>query len=364
MMALIFWIALTVTVWVYIGYPLLLLLWRAIGSRPVNKQFQEPGVSIVLAMHNECDRVDAKIQNCFDLDYPASKLCIIVSLDAPTDGTADALKKWEERGVKVVRTATRRGKAAAINSAMPFATGDIVLFGDARQNLAPNALRELVANFADPSVGAVSGELVLLDEDGKESNEGVGMYWRYEKALRSMESAIRSVPGSTGAIYAIRRELFQPLPAGTILDDVLIPMRIVAGGKRAIFEPAALAFDRVTETPEMEYQKKRRTLMGNYELLVRAPELLVPGRNPILVQFLSHKVGRLIVPWCLLALLMSNLFLHHGFYRLSLFGQILFYLFAMCGWLISRRKDTKSELQVQASSPTVQDSAIAAVTRE
>ena len=351
MIALIFWIALIVTLWVYMGYPLLLLLWRAVGRRPVVKAFQEPPVSIVLAMHNERDHVHAKMRNCFDLDYPASQLQVIVSLDAPTDGTDEALERWKRAGVVVVHSDVRKGKAAAINSAMLHATGDIVLFGDARQRLEPNALRELVANFSDPTVGVVSGELILLDQDGRESNEGVGMYWRYEKALRSMESDIRSVPGSTGAIYAIRRELFEPLPAGTILDDVLIPMRIVVSGKRAIFEPAARAYDHVTETPELEYAKKRRTLMGNYELLVRAPELLLPGRNPIFVQFVSHKVGRLIVPWCLVALLMSNLFLLHGFYLLSLAGQVLFYMFAAVGWMISRKREGAAALKVQSVSP-------------
>ena len=351
MMAFIFWTALILTLWVYIGYPLLLVLWRAVGRKPIQKAFHEPNVSIVLAMHNERDRVDAKLANCFALDYPPSKIQIIVSLDAPTDGTDEILEKYEPFGVKVVHSTIRKGKAGAINAAMPHAIGEIVLFGDARQRLAPNALRELVANFADSSVGAVSGELVLLDSDGQESSEGVGMYWRYEKALRAMESEILSVPGSTGAIYAIRRELFEPLPVGTILDDVLIPMRIVVKGKRAIFEPAARAYDNVTASPEIEYEKKRRTLMGNYELLVRVPELLVPGRNPIFLQFLSHKVGRLIVPWCLVALLMSNLFLRHGFYLLSLSGQLLFYCFAVGGWLISRRKEDKTAPEMQASSP-------------
>ncbi|MDP9055206.1 MAG: glycosyltransferase family 2 protein [Acidobacteriota bacterium] len=347
MPAHVFWISLLVTLWVYMGYPLLLIVWRAIRRRPVRKIYQEPTVSIVLAMHNESHTVQAKMLNCFALDYPADKLQIIVSLDAPSDNTEDLLEPWEQRGVKVVRSNVRKGKAAAINAAMPFASGEIVLFGDARQRLSENALRELVANFSDPAVGAVSGELVLLDQNGEESKEGVGLYWRYEKALRAMESEISSVPGSTGAIYAIRRNLFQPLPQGTILDDVLIPMRIVLNGKRAIFEPAARAYDQVTLTPELEFEKKRRTLMGNYELLFQAPELLLPGRNPILVQFFSHKVGRLIVPWCLVALLMSNLFLLHGFYLLFLIAQVLFYTFALAGGVMSRRKE---DLKVQACS--------------
>src|SRR5262249_3030905 len=157
-----------------------------------------------------------------------------------------------------------------------------------------------------------SGELILLDEGGQEASNAVGMYWRYEKALRGMESEIHSVPGTTGAIYAIRRELFVPLPSKAVLDDVMIPLRIVLAGKRAVFDSSARAYDAVTETPEQEYQKKQRTLMGNYDLLVEMPELLAPWRNPIFVQFASHKVGRLIVPYCLAALLFSNVFILRG----------------------------------------------------
>ena len=339
MFAAVFWIALLITLWVYAGYPALLLVWRAIGRRPVRKRYYEPTVSIVIAMHNESDRVRAKMENCLSLDYPSDKLEIVVSLDAPTDGTDVLLEPYEAYGVKSVHSSRRRGKAAAINSALTLATGEIVVFADARQRFASNALKELTANFADASVGAVSGELILLDKDGREAADGVGLYWRYEKALRAMESEISSVPGTTGAIYAIRRDLFSPMPDGTILDDVLIPMRIVISGKRAIFEPAARAYDQVTQSPELEYQKKTRTLMGNYELITHSPELLIPWRNPIIVQFLSHKVGRLIVPYCLLALLVSNLFLLHSYYLVSLAGQTLFYSLAAGGWLISRGRN-------------------------
>ncbi len=349
MFAALFWIALLITLWVYVGYPALLLVWRAVGRKPVRKRYYEPRVSIVIAMYNESGRVRAKMENCLSLDYPSNKLEILVSLDAPTDGTDVLVEGYASYGVTIVHSSERRGKAVAINSALTLASGEIVVFADARQRFAPNALRELTANFADDSVGAVSGELVLLDQEDREAADGVGLYWRYEKALRSMESEISSVPGTTGAIYAIRRDLFKPLPEGTILDDVLIPMRIVASGKRAIFEPGARAFDHVTDSPELEYQKKTRTLMGNYELITHAPELLMPWRNPIIVQFLSHKVGRLIVPYCLLVLLASNLFLLHGYYLVSLAGQVLFYSLAVGGWLISRGR-----LAMKTSSPEFQ----------
>jgi cellulose synthase/poly-beta-1,6-N-acetylglucosamine synthase-like glycosyltransferase len=337
MAEILFWTTFSCIVYVYAGYPLLLMLWRKLFRRPVNKQYRELTVSLVIAMHNERKNVRAKIQNCFDLDYPADKLHIIVSLDAPSDGTDALLMEYAEQGVDVVYCPVRRGKAEALNCGLAIARGEIVMFADAEQRLERSAVRELVANFADESVGAVSGALVLLDTQANEASDGVGLYWRYEKKLRAMESDIHSVPGATGAIYAIRRELFTPLPAGTILDDVVVPMRIVLGGKRAIFDPSARAYGFVTQTPDLEYEKKKRTLTGNYQLFAEMPELLVPWHNPIFVQLVSHKVGRLIVPYCLVILFVANLFLLNGLYRIALVLQVMWYLMACVGWWVSQR---------------------------
>ena len=290
MAEVVFWTAFTCIVYVYLGYPLMLVLWRGLARRPVHKRYQELSVSLVIAMHNENKNVLAKLKNCFALDYPPDKLQLIVSLDAPTDGTDAVLQDYADQGVDIVHSPIRRGKAAALNSGVAIARGEIVMFADAGQRLETSAVRELVANFADDSVGAVSGALILLDAHAREATDGVGLYWRYEKGLRAMESAIHSVPGATGAIYAIRRKLFAPLSPGTILDDVVIPMRIVLGGKRAIFDPAARAYGDVTQSAEGEYEKKKRTLTGNYQIFADMPELLVPWRNPIFVQLVSHKV--------------------------------------------------------------------------
>lgn len=329
----IFWAALAGIAYVYAGYPLLLLAWRKWGRRTVCKRRQEPSVSLVIVMRNERRNVQAKMQNCFDLDYPAGKLQVIVSLDAPTDGTEALVRDYAGKRVEVVSSLAHRGKAEALNSGVAAATGEIVVFADARQRFEKGAVRELAANFADAAVGAVSGELVLLDDRGKESSDAAGLYWRYEKRLRAMESDIHSVPGATGAIYAIRRELFAPLKAGTILDDVVIPMRIALEGKRVIFDPAARAYEVASGSAKSEYRRKTRTLAGNYQLFAQMPELLAPWRNPIFVQLASHKLGRLLVPYCLVALFISNLFLPHGFYLAVLVGQVLWYALAAAGWL-------------------------------
>lgn len=334
----IFWIALGCTAYVYAGYPLLLLVWRWWDGRPVRKRYQEPSVSLVIAMHNERNNVQPKMQNCFELDYPPAKLQVIVSLDAPTDGTEALVREYAGMGVEVVYSSVHRGKAETLNRGVAIASGEIVLFADSRQMFDKRAVRELVANFADASVGAASGELVLLDEQGKETSDAAGAYWRYEKGLRGMESGIHSVPGATGAIYAIRRELFAPLPAGTILDDVVIPMRIVLAGKRVVFDSTARAYEVASQSAKSEYERKIRTLAGNYQLIVQMPALLAPWRNRIFVQFISHKLGRLLVPYCLVALFVSNLFLLHGLYLVAMLGQMVWYSLAGAGWLASAHK--------------------------
>ena len=333
----IFWISFSLVSYVYLGYPLLLLVRSLLVRDAGVKRYSEPTVSLVIAAYNERENIVSKMDNCLELDYPREKLQVILSLDGPTDGTDALAWKYASCGIEIVWSPVRRGKAAALNAAVAEARGEIIVFADARQRLDRSALRELVANFHDPSVGGVSGELILCDETGKEAASGVGLYWRYEKLIRSRESRIHSLLGATGALYAIRRKLFEPLPQDTILDDMMIPLRIVLGGKRVIFDPAARAYDKVAPSPEVEYRRKVRTLMGNYQLVARMPELLLPSRNPVCFQFLSHKVGRLLVPYFLMALFVSNLFLLRGIYLGSLVLQTAWYLSALAGYAISRR---------------------------
>ena len=339
-MELIFWLSLCFVLYVYIGYPAVLVGVRRVFRRPVKKQCWEPDVSIIIAAYNEREIVENKLRNCLTLDYPKSRLQIIVSLDGPTDGSEFIVWKWAARGVELIHTKEHRGKASALNRAVGRARGEIIVFADVRQTFAKSAIRELVANFADPTVGAVSGELLLMSEQNGVQNEDssdVGLYWRYEKAIRSMESEIHSVPGATGAIYAIRRDRYHDIPEDTLLDDVLIPLQIVLGGKRAVFDPEAKAFDMVACCPLAEYGRKVRTLAGNFQLLVQAPRLLSPRQNPIFFQFVSHKVGRLLVPYALIALMITNIFMLHGIYAVIFSIQAGWYICAAAGhWMAQR----------------------------
>jgi len=333
-----FWVSFIFIVYVYIGYPLLLWMLRRVFRRPVQRQRCEPTVSVIIAAHDERDKIETKILNLLELDYPRHKLQVVIALDAPTDGTEDVVWKYAGKVVDVVYYFPHRGKAQALNAAVQAAENDILVFCDARQRLERSAIRELVASFADPTVGAVSGELVLVDEQGHEASDGVGLYWRYEKLLRSMESDVHSILGATGALYALRRELFQTVPPDTILDDVAIPIRAVLEGQRVVFEPRALAYDRVSPSPESEYSRKVRTLMGNFQLLALMPDLLRPSKNPVFWQFISHKVGRLLVPYFLAVLFIANVFLTDEIPYLVFFAlQTAFYALAWMGALLSGR---------------------------
>lgn len=334
---LVIWISLAFLLYVHIGYPLVLLVWRKLAQRPVKKRFWEPPVSILIAAYNENETIERKLLNCLQLDYPRDKLQVVVALDAPSDGTDRIAGRYASKIVNVVSCPQHRGKAGALNRAVASATGEILVFADTRQQFDRRALRELVANFSDPQIGAASGELVLLDESGREAADGVGLYWRYEKWIRAQEGQIHSMMGATGAIYAIRRELFTPIPQDTILDDVAIPMNIVLGGKRAVFDGSARAYDRVAATPEAEFRRKVRTLAGNYQVLARMPKLLSPWHNPVWLQFVSHKVARLLVPYFLVLLFVANLFVLHGPYLWLLCLQSAWYMLALSGSLRSHR---------------------------
>jgi cellulose synthase/poly-beta-1,6-N-acetylglucosamine synthase-like glycosyltransferase len=319
----------------------MLAVWVKLAPRRVRCAPIAPSVSIVVAARNEGSTLDARIENLLALDYPRELVQIVVASDGSTDATDVILDQYADR-VDAVRL-TAGGKARALNAAVALARHEILVFADARQSFAPDALRALVAPFADPEIGCVSGELVLdceLDGQSSAMGDGVGFYWKYEKWLRRQESTVASMLGVTGAIYALRRSLWRRLPSETILDDVLTPMRAALAGFRVVFEPRARAFDRVAGRASDEFHRKTRTLAGNFQLLAIEPRLLLPIVNPLWIQFMSHKVGRLVVPYALCLLLLSSVVLAREsvIYSLAFAGQLLFYSLALYGAVLHRRE--------------------------
>jgi poly-beta-1,6-N-acetyl-D-glucosamine synthase len=332
---ILFWCAIALLAYTHAGYPLLLWAWSRLRERPSRAGPIEPMVSVLVVAYNEASRIEARPNNLLALDYPRERLEIILASDGSTDDTLSRVQRYRGPGFRLVAYSCRRGKASALNDLVPQARGGIVVLADARQRFDRGALRELVKHFADPKTGAVSGELILVEDGAAPAvGEGVSFYWRYEKFIRRNESRVDSTVGTTGAIYALRRELFDPIPPDTLLDDVLIPMRIVRRGFRVLFEPAALAWDRVAPSAEAEFARKARTLAGNFQLFARAPWLLDPRANRLWLQTLSHKACRLLSPFCLAATLAANLaLLDEPFYRLTLAGQLALYAAAAAGHL-------------------------------
>ena len=325
MMTWLFWTAAAVIASAYVGYPLWMWLRSWWSPRPVLRGTVEPTVSAAMIVKNEESVIARKLDNLFALDYPAEKLEIVVVSDGSEDGTVGILEELQQHPrVRVLLKDSSRGKAAGLNDAIGMASGEIVFFTDARQHIEPGALRCLLENFADPEVGCASGELMLGKPEDGETGRGMGLYWRIEKKIRELESASGSVAGATGAIYCARRQLLDPLPPGTILDDVLLPMQIVRKGFRVVFDSRARAWDLPDLGGKREFARKVRTLSGNYQLLQLAPWLL-SGGNPIRFEFVGHKLLRLAVPFALLAILVATVFLPQPFYRAALWAQILFY---------------------------------------
>ena len=329
-----FWAALAVLVFTYAGYPLLLTAWAALRRRHRVDAALDATVTVVVVAHDEADCIRQKVDNLLSLDFPPARLEILIASDGSTDATVARAAGCCSDAVTVVAFPERRGKAAVLNDVVQRARGDIVVFADARQRFDTGALQALLAPFADPRIGAVGGELVLVDTHayGSEVTHGVSAYWRYEKFIRRQESRIDSTVGVSGAIYAMRRKLFRPIPPDIILDDVLIPMQVVAQGYRVLFEPAARAYDRTSPTAEVEFRRKVRTLAGNFQLFSREPWLLLPWRNRIWLQTVAHKFCRLLGPLALVVLFVTSASLASDPVYAAVFtAQLLFYTGAALG---------------------------------
>jgi cellulose synthase/poly-beta-1,6-N-acetylglucosamine synthase-like glycosyltransferase len=343
-----FWLPLVLLVYTYLGYPLLLWIWSGLRPKQADDGEYMPVVTLLVVAHNEAGRIQERLENLLALDYPRDRIEIILASDGSTDDTVARAGAYRQAGVVVMPFLSRRGKSAVLNDLIPKARGEIVVLADSRQRFEPGVLKALIAHFGNPSVGAVSGELILTGcSEGPAVKEGVGFYWRYEKFIRRMESRVDSTVGVTGAIYAIRRDLFRPISDETILDDVLIPMKIAQQGFRVLFEPDARAYDPAATTAAVEFTRKVRTIAGNFQLFAREPWLLNPFRNRLWLQTISHKGCRLLCPLALGMVFVTNLFLlAQPMYRWILGAQCTFYAASFGGHCLRNHTKRFSFLNV------------------
>lgn len=283
---------------IWLGYPLVVAALAALFGQ--GRTFPSGGarrVSVIIASVDPADVIRKRVADVLNGDYPAELLDVVVGVDRRRAQAAEEVGRIDPR-VRVVLGDEPGGKAASLNAAVRAATGDILVFSDAAQRFDRSTIRRLVSALDDPRLGAVSGAL-QIGRDGVPETLAE-RYWVFEKWLRLQESRLHSTVGVTGAVYAMRRECWQPLPAGVILDDVYTPMSLVLRGYRVGFEPTATAFDDRRFPPAQEFRRKARTLTGVVQLCVWLPAVLLPWRNPIWLQFLFHKLLRLATPYLLL----------------------------------------------------------------
>jgi cellulose synthase/poly-beta-1,6-N-acetylglucosamine synthase-like glycosyltransferase len=337
---IVFWAGAALAFYVYAGYPLVLALLRRVARRPVRKGGAEPTVSLLVAAYNEADVIEAKIRNALALDYPADRLEIAIACDGPSDGTTEIAQRVAaaigEGRVRVFAYTPNRGKLYALNDTVPQLRGEIVAFSDASSMLAPDALRRLTENFSDPEVGAVSGVYKVLRGDEAALGRQEDFYRKYETYLKLAEADVGSILCCHGSLYAIRRA-HNPFPRpGTINDDYVIPMRILQQGYRVAYEPSSVAYE---EAHEMGgFSRRVRIMTGNFEQLQEMKALVAPLRPGPLFFFLSHKAGRLVVPWAMLAMLVANAFLlDEPFYRFTFASQLAFYALVLLGAVVRLR---------------------------
>jgi cellulose synthase/poly-beta-1,6-N-acetylglucosamine synthase-like glycosyltransferase len=322
-------------IYTFAGYPALLWLRSRLRPRPVGKGKSQPTVTVLIAAHNEERVIKRKLDSIFSSNYPPNKLDVIVLSDGSSDATNTILFAYNDSRVSTMLLEGRIGKAAALNIGMRQASGEVVVFTDARQVLEKNCLGELVANFADPSVGCVSGQLMIGNISGATEFSGEQMKWKLENAIRNWEGMAGSCIGALGAFYGARRSLLVDIPAGTLLDDCYLPLHIVRQGYRTVFELDARVWDDVITTPAQEFRRKVRTLTGNYQLLRLAPWLL-SNSNPVRWEFVSHKLCRLLIPFLLAAVLVGSLFGPSLAYKL--FGAVQIGAYLLGGLAIIWRR--------------------------
>lgn len=340
-MLIFFALCVALVLWVYAGYPLfLLLVTRLTKGQPVRRNAITPPVTLIISAYNEDRVIRRKLENSLGLDYPRDRLDIMVVSDGSDDDTDDIVKEYASRGVRLLRMRERGGKTVGVNAAVPQARGEIVIFSDANALYHHQAVRNLVRNFADPEVGCVTGESRYeIEENAADSTASENLYWRYELALKKMETKIGSLVGGDGAIYAIRRSLFRPMRPED-LSDFVNPLQVVAQGYRNVYEPEAFSFESGAESFEKEFRRKVRIVNRAWRGLWRVKQVLNPLRFGFYtVQVVSHKLLRWMIPVFMAGAFFANLFLlHYGqIHRIFFVLQLTFYVLAIIGWLQSHR---------------------------
>jgi biofilm PGA synthesis N-glycosyltransferase PgaC len=347
-MEVLFWLSLFIVFYTFAGYGILLYILVRLrrlvkGKRSVPALDQPlPTLTLVIAAYNEESIIEEKIRNTLALSYPQDKLNILFVTDGSSDRTPDLVAGYEQ--IKLMHTPVRSGKIQAIHRAMQEVDSDVVVFTDANTFLNQDALLLIARHYADPTVGAVSGEKRVQQEAVSDATAGEGFYWKYESALKRWDSELYSVVGAAGELFSVRRSLYQQVEPDTILDDFMISMLIAQHGYRIIYEPEAYASELSSDNIKEELKRKVRIAAGGIQSILRLKKLFNPFSYPVLsFQYISHRVLRwTITPFLMILALILNTVIvarpGHWIYQVMLLGQLLFYTAAFAGWMLEKRK--------------------------
>jgi cellulose synthase/poly-beta-1,6-N-acetylglucosamine synthase-like glycosyltransferase len=335
---LVFWVCLAIGLYPYAGYPLCVALLRAIRPRPVRAAPIAPRVTVVISAYNEASHIEATVRNKLDQDYPRELLDVMVVSDGSTDATDRVLTSLAQQDPRIAffRQEPRAGKTAALNWLLERARGEIIVFADANSMYRPDTVRRLIAPFADPDVGYVSGRMLYVDPEGSLVGDGCTAYMRYENALRALESAVGSVVGVDGGVDAIRRSLYRPMRPDQ-LPDFVLPLAVVEQGCRVVYAPEAVLAEETLTSVGAEYRMRVRVTLRALWALWDKRGLLNPLRFPLFSwQLASHKLLRYLsfLPLAVAAV-MNWLLLSRGWVYATLAagqcGAVLFALLALRG---------------------------------
>jgi cellulose synthase/poly-beta-1,6-N-acetylglucosamine synthase-like glycosyltransferase len=325
-----FWVSLVAVAYAYVGYPILVwCLARLFGRSGTPAELpddQLPTVSLLVAAHNEESVIDDRLRNALAMDYPADRLEVVVAADGCIDRTTEIVRRYADRGVRLLEYTRRRGKATALNESLPQLRGEVVMLSDANTFTEPQALRKLVRWFQDPGVGMVCGRLVLIDPEGGSNADG--LYWKYETFLKKCEGRLGALLGANGGIYALRRSVYTPIPPETIVDDFVIPLEArLRTGCALVFEADAVAREETPPHLGAEFHRRARIGAGGFQSLGLLWRLLNPALGGVAFTFVSHKLLRWLGPFFLLTLLVTSFVLREQPLYLALFAsQLAFYL--------------------------------------
>jgi cellulose synthase/poly-beta-1,6-N-acetylglucosamine synthase-like glycosyltransferase len=334
----VFWACVAALAYVYVGYPLLVWMVSKLFPEPVVRGAIEPNVTVLITAFNEEAAIRHKIENTLAIEYPDTKLEILVASDGSTDGTDDIVREFERHGVKLLRVDGRKGKTATQNAAVAQATGEIILFSDATTDYTPDLFRKLLPAFTDETIGCVAGRLVYVDHDGSNVGKGARNYWSYETFIKTAEAATCSLIGASGCLYAVRRSAYEPMYPEAC-SDFLICTNLYRRGLRSIFEPAAVCYEQTNRDARDEMRMRVRVISQTFTDLWRNRDMMNPLKSGFFaVQLFSHKLLRYAVPLVLVGMFASSVLLDpfSPFYSIAMVLQAGFYGMAILAWLLER----------------------------